>query len=106
MKALLVSLVAATGLMMAGGAMAAEMPELAKKSGCKGCHAIDKKILGPSWQEVANKYKGDAGAVAMLSGKISKGSSGVWGAVPMPAQAKLSEAEATELATFIMGLAN
>lgn len=106
MKALLVNLVAATGLMIAGGAMAAEMPALAKKSGCGGCHAIDKKILGPSWVDVANKYKGQADATAFLSGKISKGSSGVWGAVPMPPQAKLSEAEATELAGFIMGLAN
>jgi len=106
MKALLVSLVAATGLMIAGGAIAADMPALAKKSGCGGCHAIDKKILGPAWQEVANKYKGDADAVAKLSGSITKGSKDKWGAVPMPAQPKLSEAEATELAGFIMGLAN
>lgn len=105
MKALLVSLVAATGLMMAGGAMAADMPATAKKLGCGGCHAIDKKILGPAWQEVAGKYKGQADAVAYLSGKISKGSSGVWGAVPMPPQAKASEAEVKELAEFIMGLA-
>ena len=106
MKALLVNLVAATGLMIAGGAMAADMPALAKKSGCGGCHAIDKKILGPAWQEVAGKYKGNADAVAKLSESISKGSKGAWGAVPMPAQSKLSEAEVKELAEFIMTLAN
>ena len=105
MKALLVSLVAATGLMIAGGAMAADMPALAKKSGCNGCHAIDKKIVGPAWQDVANKYKGDADAVAKLSTKISKGGSGAWGAVPMPPQPKLSEAETKELAGFVMSLA-
>ncbi|MCR4303006.1 MAG: c-type cytochrome [Gallionella sp.] len=105
MKVLIVSLVAATGLMIAGGAMAADMPAVAKKSGCVACHAIDKKVVGPAWQEVANKYKGDAGAVAMLSTQISKGGKGKWGAVPMPPQPKVSEAEIKELVGFILGLA-
>ena len=105
MKALIVSLVAATGLMIAGGAMAADMPALAKKSGCVACHSIEKKVVGPAWQEVANKYKGDAGAVAMLSTAISKGGKGKWGAVPMPPQPKVSEADAKELAEFVMSLA-
>jgi cytochrome c len=105
MKSIIVSMIAAAGLMAAGSAMAADMPALAKKSGCTGCHAIDKKVVGPAWQDVANKYKGDADAVAKLSTKISKGGSGAWGAVPMPPQPKLSEAQAKELAGFVMSLA-
>jgi cytochrome c len=105
MKAIIVSMVAATGLMIAGGSMAADMPDLAKKNGCGNCHSIDKKVVGPAWQDVANKYKGDAGAADKLTAKISKGGSGVWGAVPMPAQAKLSEADNKELVKFILGLA-
>jgi cytochrome c len=105
MKAIIVSMAAATGLMIAGGSMAADMPELAKKTGCTACHAIDKKIVGPGWQEVANKYKGDADAATKLTTKIAKGGSGVWGAIPMPAQPKLSEADNKELVAFILGLA-
>jgi len=105
MKSIIVSMIAAAGLMAAGSAMAADMPALAKKSGCTACHSIEKKIVGPAWQDVANKYKGDADAVGKLSTKISKGGSGAWGAVPMPPQPKLSEAEAKELAVFVMSLA-
>ena len=104
MKAIIASMVAATGLMLAGGAMAADMPDLAKKYGCTNCHKIDKKAVGPGWQDVAAKYKGDAEATAKLSTKIVKGGSGVWGTIPMPANPKISDAEAKELATFILGL--
>jgi len=54
------------------------------KGGCRACHAVDKKMVGPSYQDVAKKYKGDAKAVAMLSEKVRKGSTGTWGQVPMP----------------------
>jgi cytochrome c len=104
MKKMIVSLVAATGLMMCVGVMAAEMPDLAKKSGCTSCHKIDKKVVGPAWQDVSAKYKGDAEAASKLSTKIVKGGSGVWGSIPMPAQTKLSDAEVKELVTFILGL--
>jgi len=105
MKAMIVSVVAAAGLMMAGVAMAADMPDLAKKYGCTNCHKIDKKVVGPAWQDVASKYKGDAEANAKLSTSIVKGSKGTWGSVPMPATAKISDPEVSELVTFIMGLA-
>lgn len=105
MKAIIVSMVAATGLMIAGSAMSTDMPMVAKKNGCANCHSIDKKVVGPGWQDIANKYKGDAGAAATLSAKIVKGGGGVWGAVPMPAQPKLSEADTKELVEFILGLA-
>lgn len=104
MKAMIVSMVAATGLMIAGGAMAADMPEVAKKFGCTNCHKIDKKVVGPAWQDVAAKYKGDPEAAAKLSTKIVKGGSGVWGAIPMPGNAKISDPEVKELVTFILGL--
>lgn len=105
MKVAILSMVAATGLMIAGSAMATDMPALAKKSGCTACHTIDKKVVGPAWQAVADKYKGDAGAADKLSAKIAKGGGGVWGPIPMPAQKKVSEADIKELVAFILGLA-
>ena len=105
MKSIIVSMVAAAGLMVAGSALAADMPDLAKKSSCNACHAIDKKVVGPGWMDVATKYKGDAGAAAKLDAKIAKGGSGVWGTMPMPANPKLTDAQRKELVDFILGLA-
>jgi len=105
MKTMIVSMFAIVGLMIAGVATAADMPSLAKKYGCTNCHKIDKKVMGPAWQDVANKYKGDAGAAAKLSNVILKGGKGTWGPIPMPATKNISEPEADELATFILGLA-
>ena len=105
MKSIIVSIAAVAGLAFAGNSISADMPAVAKKNGCTNCHTIDKKVVGPAWQEVANKYKGDAGAAEKLGTKIAKGGSGVWGAVPMPAQPKLSEADNKELVAFILGLA-
>lgn len=93
------------GLLTVGSVFAADMPELAKKSGCVACHKIDKKLVGPAWQDVADKYKGDAEAPAKLSAKIASGGKGVWGPVPMPPQPKVSQADIAELVTFILGLA-
>lgn len=105
MKAMIVSMVAATGLLIAGSAMAVDMPATAKKDGCTNCHSIDKKVVGPAWQAVADKYKGDAGAADKLIAKVTNGGSGAWGAVAMPAQKKAGEADIKELVTFILGLA-
>jgi len=77
---------------------------LAKKSNCLACHAIDKKVVGPAWKEVAAKYRGDATAEAHLINKIAVGGSGVWGSMAMPAHPKLSEAERTTLAKFVLNL--
>ena len=104
MKSIIVSMVAAAGLMVAGSALAADMPEAAKKNNCTACHAIDKKVVGPAWAEVAKKYKGDAGAKAKLVPKMIKGGGGVWGAMPMPASPKLTEADSAALVDFILGL--
>ncbi|HEX5337523.1 MAG TPA: c-type cytochrome [Gallionella sp.] len=83
------------------------MPELARKYNCSACHAIDKKVLGPAWADVAKKYKGDAGAEAKLIIKVSKGGSGVWGTMPMPPNdsAGAKQADMKALVKFILGLA-
>ena len=83
MKALLVMVVTAGSLMLGGQANANQA--LAQKSGCLACHAIDKKVLGPSFKDVAAKYKGDKAAEAKLVAKVKAGGSGVWGPMPMPA---------------------
>ncbi len=104
MKNVMVSLSAIAGLMIAANAMAADMPPLAKANNCTACHAIDKKMVGPAWADVAKKYKGDKGAEAKLVEKVKKGGAGVWGAVPMPPQAA-KDADVKELVKFILALA-
>jgi cytochrome c len=105
MKSIVISMIAAAGLMVAGSAMAAEMSPLAKKNGCTACHTMDKKLVGPSYADVAKKYKGDAGAVAKLEAKVAKGGSGVWGPMPMPPNApKVPEAEIKELVKWVLSL--
>ena len=69
---------------LATAAQAADETALAQKSGCLACHAVDKKVVGPSYKEVAAKYKGDKGAEAKLIKKVKEGGQGVWGSVPMP----------------------
>lgn len=105
MKSIVISMIAAVGLMVAGSASAAEMNPLAKKHNCTSCHAIDKKLVGPAYQDVAKKYKGDAGAAAKLEAKVAKGGSGVWGAMPMPPNApKVPEADIKELVKWVLSL--
>ncbi len=76
--------------------------QLAQKNACLACHAPAKKLVGPAYNDVARKYAGQADAVAKLSDSIRKGGSGVWGAVPMPAQPNLSEADAKTLAQWVL----
>ena len=76
--------------------------ELAKKKNCMACHAMDKKLVGPSYKDVAAKYAGQKDAVAKLTQKVLKGGSGVWGPVPMPANPQVSEAEARTLIKWIL----
>ena len=75
---------------------------LATAKNCMACHATDKKLVGPSYKDVAEKYKGDKGAVDKLAAKIIKGGAGVWGAVPMPANAQVNDAEAKKLAAWVL----
>ena len=75
-----------------------------KKDGCAACHAVDKKLVGPAYVEVAAKYKGDKDAVAKLTKKVKEGGSGVWGQIPMPPNAATPTADITDLVTWIMTL--
>ena len=75
---------------------------IAKQNACLGCHAINKKIVGPSFQAVAEKYKNDPNAQAFLKNKIAKGGAGSWGVVPMPANTKLNEADLSTLTGWIL----
>ena len=75
---------------------------LAKSKNCMACHAVDKKLVGPSYKDVAKKYAGDAKALDMLATKIVKGGSGVWGAIPMPANPQVSEADSKKLAAWVL----
>ncbi|QWE04523.1 c-type cytochrome [Polynucleobacter sp. JS-JIR-II-50] len=75
---------------------------LAKQSACLGCHAVNKKVVGPSFQAVAEKYKNDSNAQVFLKNKIAKGGSGSWGVVPMPANSKLSDADLSTLTSWIL----
>ena len=75
---------------------------LATSKNCMACHAVDKKLVGPAYKEVALKYAGQKDAVDKLAVKIMKGGSGVWGPVPMPANAQVNEAEAKKLAAWVL----
>lgn len=86
---------------LAAPAMADEA--LAKSKNCMACHAVDKKLVGPSYKDVAKKYAGDAKAADMLATKIMKGGAGVWGAIPMPANPQVSDAESKKLAAWVLG---
>ncbi len=99
----LIAPVAAAALFVSGQA-SADL-DLAKKSGCMACHGIDKKIVGPSWKDVAAKYKGDANARDLLIGKVKKGGKGTWGAAPMPPYSpRVSDANIEKLVDFILEL--
>ena len=78
--------------------------ELAQKSGCTACHAVDKKVVGPGYKEVAAKYKGDAKAQAKLEEKVKKGGVGVWGQVPMPPNSAVSDADVKKLVAWVLSL--
>jgi len=82
----------------------AEATQLAKKNNCFACHAIDKKVIGPAFRDVAAKYRGDSGAEARLSDKIAKGGSGVWGVMVMPPSPQVSETDRRILAKFVLSL--
>jgi cytochrome c len=78
-----------------GTAQAADPAQISTKAGCAVCHAAERKLVGPSWKEVAARYKGNAGAPALLAERVRKGSTGIWGKVPMaPTDAKaISDAD-------------
>lgn len=76
---------------------------LAQKKNCMACHAVEKKVVGPAYKDVAKKYAGQ-NVEAKLVAKIKQGGSGVWGAIPMPANPQVSDAEAKQLAAWVLSL--
>ena len=97
-SAVLVLAVAASGL--ASSAYAQE--DLAKKHNCFACHAVDKKVVGPSYKDVAAKYRNDPQAEAKLFEKVKKGGSGVWGPVPMPPNATVPDGDIKKLVGWVL----
>jgi len=77
---------------------------IAQKSGCLACHALDKKLVGPAWNEVGKKYVGDAAAASQLAMKVKKGSKGVWGPVPMPPNVTVKDADIKTMVEFVLSL--
>lgn len=88
----------------AGAAPAFAQADLAQKKNCMACHAVDKKVLGPAYKDVAAKYAGQKDAVDKLAAKVVKGGTGVWGNIPMPENPQVSEAEAKQLVAWILTL--
>ena len=105
MKSIIVSMVAAAGLMVAGSALAADMPAEGKAK-CGACHAIDKKVVGPAFNDVAAKYKGDKDAASKIAANVTKGGSFGWKLGSMPAKGMgATDAEIKSMSEFIAGLA-
>ena len=76
--------------------------QLAQQKNCMACHATDKKLVGPSYKDVAAKYRNDAGAEARLVEKVKKGSQGTWGQVPMPPNAAVPDADVRALVKWVL----
>jgi cytochrome c len=101
MKTLALNLgVAAAALVTSANAQ----EDLAKKHNCFACHAVDKKVVGPSYKDVAAKYRGDKAAATKLFDKVKKGGAGVWGPVPMPPNAQVPDADVKALVGWILSL--
>lgn len=104
MKSIIVSMVATAGLIIAGSALAAEPAPF--KAKCSACHAVDKKVVGPSFMDVSAKYKGNKDAVSTMVANITKGGAFGWKLGSMPAKGMgANDAEIKEMAEFIAGLA-
>ncbi len=108
MKAKWLIVPAAAAALLISGQATADLA-LAKASGCLACHGVDKKIVGPSWKDVAAKYKGDAGAKDRMIAKVKKGGKGNWtevtGGAPMPPYSpRVSDENIEKLVDFIMTL--
>jgi cytochrome c len=104
MKSIIASIAVAAGLLVAGSAMAVDMPATGKAK-CGACHAVDKKVVGPAWQDVAKKYAGDKDAESKITASITHGGSFGWKMGSMPAKGMgASDADIKELAHFIANL--
>lgn len=101
------SIITALGLAVAAAAAASPAvadEALAKKYNCTACHSVDKKLVGPAYKDVAAKYQGQADAVTKLSEHVKKGSSGVWGPIPMPPNAAVPDADIKKIVEWVLTL--
>lgn len=103
MKSLAVALALSVGAAVVAAPVSAS-EALLKKNNCTACHAIDKKLVGPAYKDVAKKYAGNAGAEKMLEEKVKKGGKGNWGQVPMPPNPAVSNADLTAMIKYILSL--
>jgi cytochrome c len=104
MKHTLPTLLSAALLGLATSGVAQASEKIATQAGCATCHAATKKVIGPSYRDIAAKYKGQANAVALLSERIRQGSKGVWGTLPMaptPSD-KLNDADLKAVVTWVL----
>ena len=92
------------GLLFGSQAMANDGLALAQKNSCLACHQVDKKVVGPAYKDVAAKYKGDKTAEAKLVKKVKEGGKGVWGEIPMPPNAQVSDADIKTIVHWILSL--
>ena len=99
-RVLFPALISAAALL--AGAPAFADQALATSKNCMACHAVDKKLVGPAFKDVAAKYKSDKTAADKLATKVIKGGSGAWGAVPMPANPQVNDAEAKKLVAWVL----
>jgi len=99
MKLIATALIAA-GLLTAAPAMA--NLDLAKKSNCMACHTVDKKLVGPAYQDVAKKYAGNKDALKTLTAKVKAGGKGVWGEIPMPPNSAVKDADIETLVKWVL----
>jgi len=97
---LFVAAAVAAGLLSSAPAFASA--DLAKAKNCMACHAVDKKLVGPAYKDVAAKYAGQADAVAKLATKVQKGGVGAWGQIPMPPNPQVNDADAKALVEWIL----
>lgn len=102
MKSVIISAAIAAGVLASGSAMADAGMDLAKAKNCLACHAVDHKVVGPAYKDVAKKYAGDKTAEAKLVEKVKKGGSGVWGPTPMPPNAAVSDADLKTLVKWVL----
>jgi cytochrome c len=107
MKFAMTLIAAATAALIAPAVNAADAKAaeaLAKSSGCLACHTVDKKLVGPSYKEIADRYRKDKGAAATLAKKVKAGGKGVWGDIPMPPNAHVKDADINTLVAWILSL--
>lgn len=100
-RSMLVAVLAVSAL---SSQVAMANPDLAKAKNCMACHAVGSKLVGPAFKDVAAKYAGQKDAENKLVAKVMKGGSGTWGAIPMPANPQVSEAEARTLVKWVLSL--